>query len=219
MGSHIASGWGNEVTQIITNEMGHKLKDGHLTKVQPMNSEGRPVNVFTVDAEKNIPPPQERPPSAEPVDYSAIKDPFQKRALAALETMTQILTKEQETAKKVTTRMDLIEEWKFVSRVIDRALFICFTLVCFFFNVVLLTSSPFRERFDYCPLGEGLCDDMTFEEIQQLTLHAASDSHVPGTGGGDGHGGGHGGGDGGGGGGHGGDGGGHGGGGGGGGHH
>ena len=78
---------------------------------------------------------------------------------------------------------DLVEEWKFISRVMDRGLFILFILVVSSFNSVLLSSSPFIFENEYCPIGDnGECDGMTVEEIYNLDLSVL---HGHGGGGGD----------------------------------
>ncbi|XP_066975356.1 uncharacterized protein [Macrobrachium rosenbergii] len=163
------------------------------TKVEPFeevrDTGGSLVKVFTV--EPAPPPSQPQPHSPTPpqppkffeeekdFDYDTLQDPFQKRALMALETMSNVLTRKAKASLKHQEVKDLIEEWKFISRVTDRTLFVTFTLACLFFNVIILTSSPFREKFDYCPLEEG-CDDMTFDEIKQITLLSATNAHVTG---------------------------------------
>ncbi|XP_069961500.1 acetylcholine receptor subunit beta-like 1 [Cherax quadricarinatus] len=112
------------------------------------------------------------------LDPHVLTDPFQRRAIAALESINKILSQEAADRDHATKKNDLVEEWKFISRVMDRTLFISFTLLTFFFNISILTSSPFRERFDYCPLGDkGECDKLTWEEIIEITSHAATDTH------------------------------------------
>ncbi|KAK3856018.1 hypothetical protein Pcinc_037622 [Petrolisthes cinctipes] len=122
-------------------------------------------------------------------------DPFQRRAVRALESISGILTREETTADKAEVKRTLVEEWKFVSRVMDRSLFLIFTSSAVIFNITLLTSSPFRERFDYCPLENSEeCEDLTAEEIFSLTADAAASAHFGGGhggGGGGGGGGGH----------------------------
>lgn len=105
-------------------------------------------------------------------------DPFQRRSVRALESISGILSREEAATKKADIRHVLVEEWKFVSRVMDRTLFIVFTSSALIFNISILTSSPFRERFDYCPLDEPEgCDDLTIEEILSLTEGAATSAH------------------------------------------
>ena len=76
------------------------------------------------------------------------------------------------------------EEWKFVSRVMDRFLFIVFFLVALFFNIIILTGSPFNMKFEYCPYGlnDSRCDGLTEAElrliISDLAHHGSSiDGH------------------------------------------
>ncbi|XP_064087428.1 uncharacterized protein LOC135202107 [Macrobrachium nipponense] len=160
------------------------------TKVEPFeevrDTDGSLVKVFTVKP-PTPPPPPPSPPNPrkffeeeEDFQYDSLQDPFQKRALMALETMSKVLTRKAKASLEHQEAKDLIEEWKFISRVMDRTLFVTFTLTCLLFNVIILTSSPFREKFDYCPLEEGMCDDMTFDEIKQITLLSATKAHVTG---------------------------------------
>ncbi|XP_068209507.1 uncharacterized protein [Palaemon carinicauda] len=196
------------------------LDDEEPKKETPAEVEETPIEVFTLDQDVFNPPNCNPPPKYEPsakkekslkkkdssyqmqvkplkkqveeeADYTSFKDPFERRALAALEAMTKIFTKESEASKKTTLRKNLVDEWQFVSRVLDRTLFIAFSFSCMLFNIFILTSSPFRERFDYCPLeGEGSCDELTFEDIKQLTIDMASNYHGSKGDGGGGHGGG-----------------------------
>lgn len=65
----------------------------------------------------------------------------------------------------------LTEEWKFLSRVADRFLFIIFTIVTFLFNVILLTQSPYGEKFEFCPLGRDMCgEDYELESVEDITV-------------------------------------------------
>ena len=116
-------------------------------------------------------------------------DPFQRRTVLALESINRILSQEQKETAETNRKTDLIDQWKFVSRVMDRTLFITFTMVCCIFNFSILTSSPFRERFSYCPVED--CEGLTAEEIIELTANSASAHHFGPAGGDDGgHGGG-----------------------------
>ena len=99
-------------------------------------------------------------------------DPFQRRTVLALESINKILKRERTEADETGRRNNLVDEWKFVSRVLDRTLFITFTVVCVIFNLTILTSSPFRERFSYCPAES--CEGLTTEEILELTANAAA---------------------------------------------
>ncbi|XP_066987468.1 neuronal acetylcholine receptor subunit alpha-10-like [Macrobrachium rosenbergii] len=113
-----------------------------------------------------------------------VDDPFEKRALKALESLCKMMKNEDRAEAKKELRSRLVDEWQFVARVLDKTFFILFTTVCFLFNVFILTSSPFRERFDYCPLEtEGACDGMTFDQIKRMTIDMASSFHITGSGG------------------------------------
>lgn len=105
-------------------------------------------------------------------------DPFQRRTVLALESINRILTREAEERGETTRKQNLVDEWKFVSRVLDRTLFITFTTAAIIFNLTILTSSPFRERFSYCPIDD--CEDLTMEEIMDLTANSASKHHFSG---------------------------------------
>ncbi|XP_064104291.1 neuronal acetylcholine receptor subunit alpha-9-like [Macrobrachium nipponense] len=170
-----------------------------------------PVEVFTLDQDGFNPPNYDPPPNKEKnskkeakgsrikvqpfqrqeeeeekFNYNTLKDPFQRRALKALESLYKMMRDDDKVSAKKHLRSRLVDEWQFIARVLDKAFFVVFTTVCFLFNIFILTSSPFRERFDYCPLeGEGACDEMTFEEIKQLTVEMAANYHItlPGGGG------------------------------------
>lgn len=105
-------------------------------------------------------------------------DPFQRRTVLALESINRILTREAEERAETIRKQNLVDEWKFVSRVLDRTLFMTFTTAAIIFNLSILTSSPFRERFSYCPIEN--CDDLTMEEIIELTANVASKHHFTG---------------------------------------
>ncbi|KAK8398928.1 hypothetical protein O3P69_004199 [Scylla paramamosain] len=111
-----------------------------------------------------------------PQDEAQPRDPFQRRTVLALESINRILTRERKEADESSRRSNLVDEWKFVSRVLDRTLFITFTVVCVIFNLSILTSSPFRERFSYCPVGD--CEGLTVEEILELTANSAAGHSV-----------------------------------------
>lgn len=114
-------------------------------------------------------PPRPAPPSL-PAHVST--DPFQRRTVLALESINKILTKEANERSEDNRKQNLVDEWKFVSRVLDRTLFMTFTTAAIIFNLSILTSSPFRERFSYCPIDN--CEEMTMEEIIALTANSAS---------------------------------------------
>lgn len=109
-----------------------------------------------------------------------LADPFQRHALAALESMKNIMMRDEEDKEKATKKNKLVEQWKFVSRVMDRTLFITFTSITVTFNLIILTSSPFRELFSYCPAGEGMCEGLTMDEIVEMTSGAAHHISLPG---------------------------------------
>ncbi|KAK7079046.1 hypothetical protein SK128_028527 [Halocaridina rubra] len=87
------------------------------------------------------------------------KDAFQRRQINALEGMLKIMNHQVGQQDRSHQVSRLVEEWKYVSRVVDRILFILFAITTFLFNVLILTESPFSEEFEYCPLGPGLCSD------------------------------------------------------------
>ncbi|XP_063883891.1 acetylcholine receptor subunit alpha-type acr-16-like [Scylla paramamosain] len=138
------------------------------------------VRLFTV--KPSTPPKMKPSPEVtmreldEDLSVADIKDPFQRRTVLALESINRILTRERKEADESSRRSNLVDEWKFVSRVLDRTLFITFTVVCVIFNLSILTSSPFRERFSYCPVGD--CEGLTVEEILELTANSAAGHSV-----------------------------------------
>ncbi|KAK4321334.1 hypothetical protein Pmani_007854 [Petrolisthes manimaculis] len=153
--------------------------------------DGSVIRVFTVQPQKIQPDITTEPKKSkvedvvnslnEAIDYGDLKDPFQRRAVRALEAISGILTREEISTDKSETKRTLVEEWKFVSRVMDRTLFLIFTSSAVIFNITLLTSSPFRESFNYCPLDNvEECEDLTSEEIFSLTAHAAASAHFDG---------------------------------------
>lgn len=118
-------------------------------------------------------------------------DPFHRRTVAALESINKILAREESSTNQNNVKSDLVEQWKFVSRVMDRTLFILFTLICIIFNLSILTSSPFRERFDFCPFEDPtICEELDMKEIIKMQATNPS-SHSVGGASEDGHGGGH----------------------------
>ncbi|KAK7079044.1 Neurotransmitter-gated ion-channel transmembrane region [Halocaridina rubra] len=147
--------------------------DGKLTKVEPVSNYGNPVNILTVEAKKVNHETSDEDNDEKNYAYANFKDPFEKRALYALESMRNILSREENETYDNGLRKKTVEEWKFLSRVMDRLLFIVFFLASFIFNITILTSSPFRERFDYCPLGENMCEHLTYQEIIQLNAEMA----------------------------------------------
>ncbi|XP_071532450.1 neuronal acetylcholine receptor subunit alpha-3-like [Panulirus ornatus] len=152
---------------------------------ESVDVDGTLVRVFTVQPQKPKSPTKEPKPEIkkymeEDFDPAQLKDPFQRHALAALESMNKILMREEKDKAKGTMKSNLVEQWKFVSRVMDRSLFITFTSICFLFNLIILTSSPFRQLFSYCPEGEGMCEGLTMEEIMDMTSHVAAHAQLPG---------------------------------------
>ncbi|KAK4321335.1 hypothetical protein Pmani_007855 [Petrolisthes manimaculis] len=97
------------------------------------------------------------------------KEPFQRRSVEALEGIHRILEAEANETHIQSTKTRLSEQWKFMSRVLDRILFITFGATTLLFNVIILTQSPFGEKFEYCPIGKGNCDeDFDFSSIGGL---------------------------------------------------
>ncbi|XP_042880203.1 neuronal acetylcholine receptor subunit alpha-10-like [Penaeus japonicus] len=88
-----------------------------------------------------------------------VADDFQRRSVQALESIRQHMEEQTMHYEETQRKTGLVEEWKFLSRVLDRILFILFGITTFLFNVIILTQSPFGEKFEYCPLGPGLCAD------------------------------------------------------------
>lgn len=88
----------------------------------------------------------------------------EKRTVAALEEMVHLLatTKEAKHNEKQIQNAN-VEEWKMASRVLDRFLFVVFSLVTVFFNAILLTQSPFATHIEYCG-ADGICKEVN-EEI------------------------------------------------------
>ena len=79
-----------------------------------------------------------------------LTDPFQLRILRSLEDIVSMLTLSTKTRKKKEMENDLIvEEWKMVSRVLDRFFFIIFGFATLLFNVIILTQSPFSTEVEY----------------------------------------------------------------------
>lgn len=93
------------------------------------------------------------------VSCGASADEFQRRSVEALESIQQHMEEQTLHYEDTQRRTRLVEEWKFLSRVLDRVLFILFGITTFLFNLIILTQSPFGEKFEYCPLGPGLCSD------------------------------------------------------------
>ncbi|XP_063854040.1 acetylcholine receptor subunit alpha-1-B-like [Scylla paramamosain] len=112
------------------------------------------------------------------------KDPYQRRSLEALEGILQVLTREENETRTRARKDTLVEEWKFLSRVVDRFLFIIFTIATALFNIIILTQSPHGEKFEFCPLGRGMCgEDYELESVADL----AAKGGLRGSGGGAGH--------------------------------
>lgn len=104
--------------------------------------------------------------------YLNIPDPYERRACKAMELVSKLMTKEEKARNKGVVIFNCTREWKFVSRVLDRTLFVVFTFVALCFNIYLLTASPYGRTFDFCP-REGACEGMTEEEVRQLLADIA----------------------------------------------
>ncbi|XP_047736042.1 acetylcholine receptor subunit alpha-1-A-like [Hyalella azteca] len=104
--------------------------------------------------------------------------PFQRRTCDALEKMLKIMLRAEAARLREKRTNVRQEEWKFVARVTDRFLFIAFFLTAFFFNVIILTSSPYSEKFEYCPYGRNStdCNDLTDEQRWQLVYQMSHNS-------------------------------------------
>ncbi|XP_071532632.1 acetylcholine receptor subunit alpha-type acr-16-like [Panulirus ornatus] len=87
------------------------------------------------------------------------KDAYQRRSLEALEGIHRLLSERNSEDKANSKRSRLVEEWKFLSRVLDRSLFIIFGIITLLFNAIILSQSPYSEQFEYCEQGAGLCDN------------------------------------------------------------
>ena len=106
-------------------------------------------------------------------------DDFQLKSLEALEKIRNAKERTENRRIRAQEKRDRIEEWKFVSRVLDRLLFYCFILAVSGFNINLLTSTPFVAKDEYCPLGKDMCEGMTREEIDQLIIEISTrNGHV-----------------------------------------
>ncbi|CAL4069517.1 unnamed protein product, partial [Meganyctiphanes norvegica] len=160
------------------------------TLVEPFGMDStKDVQVFTVEPQN---PVIEK--LAEPIlDYGKpdFTDPFQYRATHAVEEIVRRMKAQDDKDTLAAIKTGLVEEWKFVSRVFDRFLFIIFITFTVLLNANILTSSPFTEEFVYCPV-EGGCEGLTLEDIVAITSAAAHNAHFADTGHGDDSGGGHG---------------------------
>ncbi|XP_042213231.1 neuronal acetylcholine receptor subunit alpha-10-like [Homarus americanus] len=100
------------------------------------------------------------------------KDPFQRRSIEALEGIHRLLSKEATDHKAQLKKTSLMEQWRYLSRVMDRFLFILFGIGTLLFNTIILTQSPFGEKFEYCPHGFGMCsDDYSFDSSSSEAGH------------------------------------------------
>lgn len=103
-----------------------------------------------------------------------LADPFQRRSIEALEGILKLLSKEEQDDLARDNKEQLIDEWKFLSRVVDRLLFVIFAIATFLFNLIILMQSPFGERFEYCPAGKDMCgEDYELESIADLAVKGA----------------------------------------------
>lgn len=121
-----------------------------------------------------------------------------------MEKLANLMEKQDKRRLNSEKKSTMQEEWKFVSRALDRFLVVLFTLFAISFNIYLLTASPFGYNFTYCPVEDG-CEGMSEAEVRQLVADIAHHKtsggvgeHGGGHGDGGGDGGGHGGGGGGG---------------------
>lgn len=94
-------------------------------------------------------------------------DSYQSRMIGSLETILKDMESTDKDTSNTHEAFVQIQEWKFISRVFDRFLFILFTTGCILLDIILLTSSPFSEVFEYCPFEKERCDEMSMEEIME----------------------------------------------------
>ena len=91
-----------------------------------------------------------------------------------MEYLAKITTEQEKRFKKEKKREGLRDEWKFISRVLDRFLFISFGVMASLFNLIILTSSPFTEEFSYCPTFMATCEGLSEQFIvAELRKHVA----------------------------------------------
>ncbi|XP_037776776.1 neuronal acetylcholine receptor subunit alpha-10-like [Penaeus monodon] len=126
--------WGLDTDSVTPFDMNSEFKEMH-------------INVVKVNARSKM------------EGTAILKDDFQRRSVEALESIQQHMEEQTQHYEETQRRTSLVEEWKFLSRVLDRVLFILFGITTFLFNIIILTQSPFGEKFEYCPLGPGLCAD------------------------------------------------------------
>lgn len=99
---------------------------------------------------------------------------FHRQAIQALESIQRILRKEQASTSFADDWSGQAEEWKYVSRVADRTLFITFSILCVAFNLAILTASPYTENFSFCPFDNELaCLDKGMEEVIYMQQQAS----------------------------------------------
>lgn len=85
-----------------------------------------------------------------------------------------MLSREKQDDLSTDDKTQLVDEWKFISRVVDRLLFIVFAIVTFLFNIIILMQSPFGEKFEYCPLGKEMCgEDYDLKSVSDLAVKGA----------------------------------------------
>nr|XP_045606558.1 neuronal acetylcholine receptor subunit alpha-10-like [Procambarus clarkii] len=88
-----------------------------------------------------------------------LKDPYQRRSLQALEGIQHLLSKEASVHRSHTKKSSLMQEWKYISRAMDRLLFYIFCGGTLLFNAIILSQSPFGVKFEYCSRGAGMCTE------------------------------------------------------------
>ncbi|KAK3870931.1 hypothetical protein Pcinc_023902 [Petrolisthes cinctipes] len=95
---------------------------------------------------------------------STSNNEYQQRMVGSLEAIHLLLV-DQELRQRAaplseTTQSSLqVLEWRHVSRVLDQLFFLVAFVAFVIFNGMLLWSSPFREKFEYCPDGPGTCPE------------------------------------------------------------
>ncbi|XP_018010040.2 acetylcholine receptor subunit alpha-1-A-like [Hyalella azteca] len=101
-----------------------------------------------------------------------LKDAYERRACSAVEKLAALFEKQDSASVKAQRQSVIQDEWKFVSRTLDRLLVIVFAVIALIFNVYLLAASPFGYKFEFCPLLGG-CDDMTEHQVRDLIKRIA----------------------------------------------
>lgn len=89
---------------------------------------------------------------------------YHQRIVGSLEAIHLLLV-DQEMRQRTTPPLETTQsslqvlEWRYVCHVLDQLFFLVAFVAFIIFNVVLLWSSPFREKFEYCPGGPGTCPE------------------------------------------------------------